>query len=743
MRLLSSFSDQITKITGTLFERKAEFALTAPDFWEHWSLKRRESSRLFYDSNSAFQAYRSHELVYACINKIADVMNDAEIIVEKKSAKGEWEKVDGHLLTGLFRRPNREQTGRDLRRLLVQSEQSVGRFCLFVERSQAGIPVNLTALNPVRIRAEYDRAKDKILYYEYTRKDGRHVQIKPEDLLIRRRADLLDQYLGFAPLEAALKSINSDLGLTDYVDAFFENDGTPSGILKILNMTVNQTKREAMQRDWRRKYSRGGSNQKGVAVLDQNAEYQKIGSNLDELDNESLTGRFESRICAVFGVPPNLVGAYVGLVHVTANATAKAELRNLWDNKISPELASLREWLTWFVLPEFEEIGKIQAEQIRVGFDISQAAFLQEEIDNIHKRTRENFKAGLIKLNEARDAIGLSPDDKAGNDYYVQPSTLIAISPERRAEEAENEPVIPPALNPALPPAGGDDDEDLAKDPDNPDDEDPSKVAFREFLEKKTFDLDGLTLRREPTEIEAMLDLKGMVEDFESEREKVASILGSFRLELIDQSCDKLDDLEPKTAHTLELIPSSKTRASLAKAIKAAFNRGRAQIVKELNAQASGKQLGQNTFVFDSKALDDDDLEFLDELTDGLISRMINEIGSRAVAEFLELYLLGSYALETLKDALVTQSAKFIDALAGSTTNAAIQTGRAAEGEARSGDWDRVIYSAILDANTCNPCGDADGLEADDPEDLPAAPNPDCEGGDRCRCFHVYVRGEN
>lgn len=728
MRLLSGLSEQITKIlSGGGFGQKQEFALTAPDFWEHWDLKRRGSSnRIFYDSNSAFQAYRAHELVYACINKIADVMNDAEIIVEKKTSKGDWEKAEGHLLTGLFRRPNREQTGRDLRRLLVQSEQGVGRFCLFIDRSAAGIPVSLTALNPVKIRAEYDRSRDRILFYEYTRKDGRKVKIATEDLIIRRRPDLLDQYHGFAPLEAALKSVNSDLGLTDYVDAFFESDGTPSGILKILNATVNQTKREAMQRDWKRKYSRGGTNQKGVAVLDQNADYQKIGSNLDELDSESLTGRFESRICAVFGVPPNLVGAYVGLVHVTANATAKAELQNFWINKCSPELAALREWLTWFVLPEFEPIEKIQAEQIRVGLDISQAAFLQDEIDNIHKRTREDFKAGLIKLNEAREALGLAPDLEAKNDYYVQPSTLIAISPERRAEEAESEPVIPPALDPALPPA---------KDPDEDDEKDPADEnakALKEFLEKKTFDLDGLTLRREPTELEILIDLKAIAADLASEKEKVASILASFRLELIDQAAEKLEDLEPKDAYTLTLEPDQKTRAAILKVIKAAFGRGRAQIARELRAQRNAGKAAK-------AEIDADDLEFLDELTDGLISRMINKIGADAVAEFLKLKLLGNYTADILTEILVATSEKFIDAIAGATTNAAIQAGRASEGEARSSEWDRVIYSAILDANTCEPCGDADGLEAQDPADLPAAPNPDCAGGDRCRCFHVYV----
>ena len=48
-------------------------------------------------------------------------------------------------------------------------------------------------------------------------------------------------------------------------------------------------------------------------------------------------------------------------------------------------------------------------------------------------------------------------------------------------------------------------------------------------------------------------------------------------------------------------------------------------------------------------------------------------------------------------------------------------------------------YSALLDSNTCDNCGDADGEEGDTPDDITDVPNPDCDGGDKCRCVHVYV----
>jgi len=690
---------------------------SAVSSWNLLGLSRTDT-RIRYNDESAFKAYRSHELVFSCINKIADVMNDAEIIVEVKNAKNEWERKDGHMLPALFKRPNSYQTGRDVRKMMVQSEQGLGKFYAHIERSGAGIPVSMTILNPNRVVPFYDQSRTEILYYEYLAANGKRIPLKKEDLFIRRRSDLLDQFNGYAPLSAALKSINSDLGLTDYVDAFFESDGTPSGILKILNSTIKDTKKEEIAALWKKKYGRGGSNQKGVAVLDQNADFQKIGSNLDELASDSLSGRFESRICSVFGVPPILVGAYVGLLHTTNNATAKAGLQDFWDNKISNELAVLREWLTWFVLPEFEDLTAIQAEKIRVSFDISHVAYLQEDVEKAHQRARDNFKAGGWTLNEFREATGRKPDP--AGDYYLQPQTLVALSPENRALDAVEK--VAAGTNP----------NDPVNDPNT---QDETKPKTFEAPEKKTFEIDGITLGREPRGAEVFIDFKKIVGDYESEKEKCIKVLSKFRVELIDQAVSTLDKLTTETAHTLTLTPNPKRRKEIANALKSAYQTGRGQIVAEITAQQNSKG---NQFIEFQKA-EGDYLDYLDELTDGLISRIINEITARAVNEYLSLKLLNDYLAEKLSETLLAQAEKYIDKMAGSVVNAAINTGRDDEIKANIDQISETEYSAILDKNTCGPCEEADGMTAADPEDLPAAPNPDCAGGENCRCFHIVT----
>jgi len=74
--------------------------------------------------------------------------------------------------------------------------------------------------------------------------------------------------------------------------------------------------------------------------------------------------------------------------------------------------------------------------------------------------------------------------------------------------------------------------------------------------------------------------------------------------------------------------------------------------------------------------------------------------------------------------------------------NEAFALGRSTEASALADLVDTVQYSAIMDANTCEPCSDRDGEEYDYGSDEmidAEPPNKDCLGGDQCRCVLLYL----
>ena len=65
--------------------------------------------------------------------------------------------------------------------------------------------------------------------------------------------------------------------------------------------------------------------------------------------------------------------------------------------------------------------------------------------------------------------------------------------------------------------------------------------------------------------------------------------------------------------------------------------------------------------------------------------------------------------------------------------------GRATEAAEQAQDIETAVYSAILDGSLCDNCAPMDGSETTDLSEAAGwTPNPNCLGGDKCRCIVVY-----
>src|SRR5262249_33923901 len=151
---------------------------------------------------------------------------------------------------------------------------------------------------------------------------------------------------------------------------------------------------------------RGGKHFNSVAVLDENADYQQIGSNIQQIESQQLRMAVEARICGAFGVPPLLVSALVGLAFVNQRSSAREAQGEFWQNKMSPVFKRIRNFLTWNLLTEFEDREELFNNRVRLNWDLSQVASLQEMLTERDQRVRENFKAGIIKRSRAQALLG-------------------------------------------------------------------------------------------------------------------------------------------------------------------------------------------------------------------------------------------------------------------------------------------------------------------------------------------------
>lgn len=366
--------------------------------------------------------YRRNEIVYACIGVKMNAAKDPRLFVQQRTSKSEWQEVEGHPLRRLMMRPNSMMDEAMLLGSAIASYDIAGRFYAEIVRAkETRLPLELHPLDPAKV-TPVPGEKGVIDAYEF--RDGNEkIRLPAANVIDWKTYHPSSRYLGLSPLEVALGTVDADRAQTDFTREFFNNAGVPSGMLKIKGRTVTKDEADEIKARWRTRFGRAWGGMHDIAVMDENAEYEKMGANLDELTSETLRELTETRICMVFGVPPLIVYAFAGLKRSTYS-NLKEATPGFWDGTMSPLLKSWRSFLTWRLLPEFEPMDLITGERVRLQYDMSQVAALQEDVDSMHARARESFKVGAITLNELRAKIGEQPDP--AGDYYLRGIAQIA-----------------------------------------------------------------------------------------------------------------------------------------------------------------------------------------------------------------------------------------------------------------------------------------------------------------------------
>lgn len=709
-----------------------------------------------------YKLHRTNELAFACIRTLATSASEPEPVVESKTKEGKWEPRTDHPLRRLLLWPNPTQDGASFLQQLVASAQITGWMYAEIVRDGLGLPDQLWPLDPTKLSpVPGDDGKGGFIKgYEF--RDGTLREFIPaENMLAFKLPNPASRFQALAPLEVAAASVDAELAQVDYIRSFFNGGGTPSGILRV-KKELNDEQITALQTKWLRKYGRRGTMREAPAVLTNEAEYQKTGSNLDELENDSVRGQAQAAICSAFGVPPILVGAYVALMYVNQQASVREATRDFWQHTMSPMLRTLRLFLTVRLLSEYEGIELIKADRLRLNWDMSHVAGAQEDKDAVHTRAREDFKSGGLTWNQYRAKIGEAPDETNG-DFIVLPRTVQPITLERAKAQAAT---TPPSNTGGGAPGAGDQGGAPAVDPGK--DGDPAKQDEQgkgrrgrnlanpsPAPEVKGFSFEGLDLRREPTDIERKAGLPHIAREMDRGAVRLQKALLAIRAAFIADAVGDLKQMDEGTEHTLALDITSKQTKTVRGLLDHTFDAGRETVAAALEA-GGAKSLAGSPRCLSLKAAAGGYSERLDALAQATLTKLANDVQARAVGRLSELVLLGldqgadapakkvkpASFWRKLESDLEESSTLYAERAANGSTNAALNLGRTAEAEEWADEVKQVVYSAVLDSNTCGPCEDADGEEGNSDDDVTPVPNSACEGGSQCRCIHIYVLNE-
>ena len=361
----------------------------------------------------AHEAMNSDSLVYACLRELSTAASEPSYRVMLPTNEQPVEAPITNPIVQILQRPNEHQDFYQFIDELVINLYVSGNAYIYKVRNGASKVVGMTLLRSDRVKIKIN-PRDGRLNYEYEIDSVRYA-LNPDDVSQLKFPSMTSDVYGLSPLQPIASIINLDLAQIQYAKFFFQNSGTPSGLLKVKRRLQTPEDAERIRSRWRSSF--GGGNMHKLAVLDEDATYDRLGESLSNMAFPELRDTTESRICMALGIPPILIGSVVGLDRATYSNYREARQSFFYETMI-PLANRIVRFLNHCLSYEFPNAGYIEA-------DFTDVQALSEDMNALTERTTKQWDAGLISLNEAREALGLDPLD--GGEIRRMPLNILEL----------------------------------------------------------------------------------------------------------------------------------------------------------------------------------------------------------------------------------------------------------------------------------------------------------------------------
>lgn len=360
----------------------------------------------------AREGYQANELVYAGIEELSTSAAEPRM---RAKVRGEW--VENHPILTLFDRPNAFMDRFSFWANVIMYLSISGNAYALIVRSGSGRPVQLWLMRPDLVDI-VPSVTDYIARYEYRNGSQQPIPLPVGDVIHWKHRNPLDQFYGQSPLLAGAGRIDIDNFMKGFVKTFFTKAGIPAGQLTFEGALDEATIKELKQR-WSGEFG-GPSGWHGIMVTAKNKATftpmtRDLGSQglvVPELDEIA-----EARILMLLGVPPELVGARVGMQN-SSYAQKRSARESFWDETLSPLYELMAGAVNLRLVPNYPGVDEI-------GFDFSTVRALQDDEDAIHARVGKDVQSSLITIEEGRAKLGLPPIPSTGT--FLIPANFVPV----------------------------------------------------------------------------------------------------------------------------------------------------------------------------------------------------------------------------------------------------------------------------------------------------------------------------
>ncbi len=380
-------------------------------------------------------------IVQACLRVLSVGLSEAPIVAWEDTAGGQ-EPMWDHPLTQLMEQPNDAYTGEELLDLIIAMLHIPpgNAYLVKIRNPRTKRLLQVWPVDPRDIAPKWPKDGTQFIsHYEYKPRGvvgAQTTRFEREDVIhLRLKVNPKNPRLGYAPMEAELRSVLTDDEADKLVAALLNNLAVPALIFvpdARENVEVNRESQESLKVAYEEAF--GGDNRGRAMVANAGTKLERVSFSPQELEYSGIRRLPEERICAVLGVPPILAGMGAGLERSTYN-----------------NLEGTMEWFTDVTrVPLWRRLGNALnrnlrddfalAQNQRLGFWTANVAALQEDADKKAERYRKGMKDGAVTVAEYQRVLGLDPGPE--DEVYLRPTNIVAVPVSAaREDQAEGEPV--------------------------------------------------------------------------------------------------------------------------------------------------------------------------------------------------------------------------------------------------------------------------------------------------------------
>lgn len=359
------------------------------------------SGRVDYDK--ALGRYTSNSVAAACVSFITTSFCSCPLVVGRV-VDGEFVAVPSHPVLDLLVKPGADYGLDLLQPLLLTDFWEWGNAYWAITRpSPSAPPTEIRFMLAGDVEPKPDPTGERLVGEYRYQPTGGAARPYPAENVIHFRfpiPDPTDPRRGARPLAPVVRELYVD-NLGSEVSAAIMRCPRPSGILSPDgDSVVTDEDLDAI----RRRASELSSNERAGQVLGLSAgiKWTQIAFDPKSLAIDEQRRKPEERICAQFGIPPQVVGIGAGLDRSTYN-NAESNKRAAWQDCIGPLQDLIAATLTRALLPMYGDPGDLE-----IRYDRSAVGVLQADMMAIRTAAREDVKAGIISTEEARAQQGLT-----------------------------------------------------------------------------------------------------------------------------------------------------------------------------------------------------------------------------------------------------------------------------------------------------------------------------------------------